>query len=294
MGQALVRRLSGWPGVHLLATAPRDQARFSAFDGGFAPLDVTNRRALERTLLDVSPTHVIHLAAMSQVEACETDKEACWNLNVDATAYLAALCHRHGARLVFLSTDFVFDGTAGPYDESSRPAPINTYGRSKLAAENEIRRAGRNWTIVRTTLVLGHPVGDARLNLATWLLRELQAGRPVRVADDQIRTPTYAPDLADGVMRTIRFGTRGLFHIAGRDALTPYAFAVRLAERLRLDASLISPASTAEIHPGAPRPLKAGLVTTRAEAELRYRPRPIDAMIDAVGAAQNLLPPRGI
>ena len=286
VGQAVARRLSRWPGLDLLLTGRGSGPRLSQFSGGWVPLDVTDARAVERVMLDFGPTAVVHLAAMSKVEPCEREREACWEVNVHATERLARACRRHGARLVFFSTDFVFDGTAGPYAETDRPAPINAYGRSKLAAENAIRGSGlREWTVVRTTLGFGDVEGypEGRMNLATFLARELGAGREVDVTSDQLRTPTYVPDLASGVERILRQRRNGLYHLAGAEAMTTLEFAHALAERWGMDRGLIRPVTTAELHAGAPRPLRAGLLTLRAQSELGFRPTPLAEALDALG-----------
>ena len=281
VGQAVVRHLSAWPECDLLATSREEEPRSLARAGGYAPLDVTDAEALGRVFLDFAPNTVVHCAADSRVEACETAREACWATNVDATAALAALCHRHGARLVLLSTDFLFDGAAGPYAEDDAPAPVNYYGRTKLAAENALRTSPlRRWAVARTSLVFGAGEDVRRPNLATLVAARLAAGEVFRAADDQWRTPTYAPDLADGLGRVVRFGKSGVFHLAGRELVTPYAFAQRTARAFGLDASLVVPEKTAVLHPGAPRPLRAGLVVLRAEAELGFRPRPLDDALD--------------
>lgn len=277
VGQAIVAHLSAWPECDLLATGREPAPLAAARSGGYAPLDVTDADALARVFLDFTPNVVVHCAADSRVEACENNREACWSTNVDSTASLATLCHRHGARLVFLSTDFLFDGNAGPYAEDDPPAPVNYYGRTKLAAENAIRTSAlRRWAIVRTSLVYGGGEGLRRPNLATLLADRLAAGQPFSAADDQWRTPTYAPDLADGVGRIVRFDKRGVFHLAGRELVTPYDFARRAAHAFGLDAGLIAPEKTAVLHPDVPRPLRAGLVVLRAEAELGFHPRPLD------------------
>ena len=281
VGQALAQAAGRWRGADVLATGRRPRLALPGFGGGTAALDVTDADAVERAFQDFAPDVVLHAAGTAQVEACEDNKEACWALNVDASAALAAACHRHGARLVLPSTDFVFDGEHGPYAEDARPAPLNAYGRTKLAAENALKSSRlTEWAVVRTTLVFGAPAGPApRLDFVRWLVRELGAGRPVRVPDDQLRTPTYADDFADGVLRIVRFRKRGVFHLSGREALTTYAFALRVAEGFDLDAALISSTTTAELHPGAPRPLRAGLLILRAETELGYRPRSLDAAL---------------
>ncbi|WP_420457273.1 SDR family oxidoreductase [Rubrivirga sp.] len=282
VGQALVRAAARWPGADVLATGRGPAALHDR--GGYARLDVLDADAVERVFQDFAPDAVLHAAGVAQVEACEADRQACWALNVDAVVTLAAACDRHGARLVLPSTDFVFDGLAGPYAEADRPAPINAYGRSKLAAENALRTSRlTEWAVARTTMVFGVPAGDEpRLDVVRWLVRELGAGRPVRVAADQLRTPTYDADLADGMLRIVRFRRTGVFHVSGREQVSVLDLAHRVAESFDLDASLISATTTAELHPGAPRPLRAGLLILRAETELGYRPRPLEASLDAV------------
>ena len=184
------------------------------------------------------------------------------------------------------STDFVFDGLAGPYAETDRPAPINAYGRSKLAAENALRTSPlTQWAVARTTMVFGAPAGDEpRLDFVRWVVQELRAGRPAHVAADQTRTPTYDDDLADGLLRIARFGRQGVFHVSGRESLSVWELAHRVAQAFELDPAPLCPATTAEIHPGAPRPLRAGLLILRAETELGYRPRPLAAALAATRA----------
>ncbi len=274
VGQALVRHLSGWPDCDLLATGLTDTPRSAARAGGYTPLDVRDPNAVEDAMLDFGPTAVVHCAAMSRVEACEDNREEAWEVNVDATADLAARCHRHGARLVLLSSDFLFDGTAGPYAEDAAPRPANYYGRTKLAAENAIRASKlRRWAIIRTSLVYGHGQNLPRVNLATLVARALGAGETLQAASDQWRTPTYAPDLADGIGRVLRFGKHGVFHLSGREAMTAFEFARRVACAFGLDVESVTPTTTDALHPGYPRPLRAGLVILRAEAELGFRPR---------------------
>lgn len=282
VGQALQHRLARWREADVLATGLEPTPRLRAHGGGYFPLDATDGAALERVFLDFAPNVVVHAAALSKVEACEREKARAWAVNVDATAALARLSKQHGARLVLLSTDFLFDGTAGPYAEKDRPAPINAYGRSKLGAENALRRSGLGrWTVVRTSLVFGTGERLHRPNVATLLARELAAGRPFDAAVDQFRTPTYAPDLADGLLRLVRYDKDGVYHVAGRERLSVFAFCRRAAAAFGLDPTLVRPTTTAALHPDAPRPLDGGLLILRAESEVGYHPRALDeALLD--------------
>lgn len=284
VGTAFLRALAEWRSAGVLATGRRAPADGWAA-GGSAALDVTDPDAIERTFQDFAPSVVVHLAAESRVEACETDRAACWALNVDAVETLTSACHRHGARFVLLSTDMVFSGSSGPYVEDARPAPINAYGRTKLAAENTVRTSRlRHWAIARTTLVYGRPAAGHRGNIVSWLVGELRAGRPVRVVADQRRTPTLDVDLAAGLVGLLRFRKNGLYHLAGREWLSPFDLALRVADAFGLDASLVTPATTEEVHPGAPRPLLGGLVTLRAESEIGFRATPLDKALASLDA----------
>jgi dTDP-4-dehydrorhamnose reductase len=289
IGQALVQRLSAIPEVDLLATGRDDRPRFREGSCGYTPLDITDAEAARRLFVDFAPSVVINCAAIAKVEQGEGHKERCWEVNVDAVAALGRLCKAQGARLVQLSTDFVFDGTAGPYDERARPNPINYYGRSKWASENAVRAAGlRRWTIVRTALGFGTGDDLTRSNFGLWLTARLQRGEPTEVCTDQVRTPTYVPDLADGIARAVRLEKNGVYHLSGREIVTVFDLARRLAERFDLDPSLITPTTTAALHPDAPRPLRTGLLILKAETELGYRPRSLDDALDRFGRQLGL------
>jgi dTDP-4-dehydrorhamnose reductase len=289
VGQALVERFSTIPEVDLLATSRDDEPRYTAGSCGYTPLDITDTEAARRLFVDFAPSVVINCAAIAKVEQGEGNKERCWAVNVDAVAALGRLCKAQGARLVQLSTDFVFDGTAGPYDERARPNPINYYGRSKWASENAVRAARlRRWTIVRTALGYGTGHELRRSNFGLWLTERLQRGLVTEVCTDQVRTPTYIPDLAEGIARAVRLNKNGLYHLSGREIISVFDFARRLAERFDLDASLLVPTTTAELHPDAPRPLRTGLLILKAETEFGYKPRPLDDALDHFGQQLGL------
>jgi len=289
VGQALVERLSAIPEVDLLATSRDEEPRFAEGSCGYTPLDITDTEAARRLFVDFAPSVVINCAAIAKVEQGEGNKERCWETNVDAVAALGRLCKAQGARLVQLSTDFVFDGTDGPYDERARPNPINFYGRSKWASENAVRSARlRRWTIVRTALGFGTGNDLSRSNFGLWLTGRLQRGEVTEVCTDQIRTPTYVPDLADGIARAVRHEKNGVFHLSGREIVSVFDFAHRIAERFDLDASLLRPTTTAELHPDAPRPLRTGLLILKAETEIGYKPRSLDDALDHFGQRLGL------
>ncbi len=274
LGQALVRQLSKFPEYDVLATGRDDKPRYSGGTGGYVPLDVCDYDSVKRIFADFTPGVVINCAAMTGVDDCETDRDDCWQVNVDAVEHLARCCLANGTRLVQLSTDFIFDGENGPYREDDRPTPVNFYGKSKLAAENFVRGAGLDrWSIVRTVLVYGTGEDLGRSNVVLWELGELSNGRPIQVVTDQFRTPTYVDDLANGVERVVRFNKSGVFHVSGRELVSIYEFANTVADVFELDASLIKPVDRSSFTQKAVRPPRTGFIILKSETELGYKPR---------------------
>jgi dTDP-4-dehydrorhamnose reductase len=284
LGQALVRQMSAWPEYDVLATA-RDRApRYRDSSCGYLPLDITQAGDVRRAFLDFTPDVVINCAAVTQVDDCESSRELCWKVNVDAVETLAKNCLATGARLIQVSTDFVFDGEDGPYRESDRPEPVNFYGKSKLAAENMVRGAGLDqWAIARTVLVYGTAHGMTRSNIVLWIVDKLQKGEKIKVVTDQFRSPTYVEDLATGIERIVRFKKSGLYHLSGREYLSIYDFAQLVARTFDLDASLIEPTDRTAFSQNAERPPRTGFIILKAETELGFRPRSIPDALRHLG-----------
>jgi len=274
LGQALVHRMSRFPEYDVLATARDDEPRFEGGSCGYAPLDVTRTEDLEAIFQDFTPNVVVNCAAMSDVKACAENRTDAWAVNAEAVETLARLCRETGARLVQVSTDFVFDGQDGPYREDARPNPVNDYGRTKLAGENAVRGAGLSkWAIARTVLLYGTAQQLSRSNVVLWVLDELSRGRPIHVVDDQYRTPTYVEDLAVGIERMIHFEKTGIYHLSGRELLSVYELACRVADVFDLDASLIEPVSSDFFDDAVERPPTTGFLILKAESEIGYKPR---------------------
>ncbi len=280
VGQELVTLLSRCPTFDVLATGRQEQSPLPEGSFGYTPLDITSARDVRNLCLDFAPTLIINCAAMTQVDRCEVERERCWEVNVKGVEYLTRAARQVGAGFIHLSTDFVFNGASGPYREEDRPEPINFYGRSKLASENIVRASGLSrWHIVRTVLLYGTGHKLPRKNIVLWALEKLAQGEPLRIVTDQWRTPTYAPDLARGIEQVIRHGRPGIYHISGRELLTVYDFIRRVAHFFDLDTSLVRPIDSISLGQIAVRPPRTGFVILKAETELGYRPRSIEAAL---------------
>jgi dTDP-4-dehydrorhamnose reductase len=238
----------------------------------YQELDITDGPKVNNLLLRHRPHAVIHCAAMTQVDQCEENKIDCWNVNVTATRFLLDAAKEIDARFIFLSTDFVFDGLNGPYAEDALPNPVNYYGSSKWGAEKAVAESGLHWTIIRTILVTGNPLNGTRKNIITWVKDKLEKGEKIRMVDDQYRTPTFVEDLAAGIMLVLEKNAQGIYHISGKDSLTPYSIAVETAKLLKLNESLIEKTDSPSLSHLALRPPKTGFVIEKAQNELGYNP----------------------
>jgi dTDP-4-dehydrorhamnose reductase len=267
VGQKLTEIFSNDRNFDLLISARQSEAYNKAASFGYVQLDATNLAAVKELVWNFSPEVIINAAAYTDVDGCEREKELSWKANVTAVENLVTASRLVGARVVHISTDYVFDGKAGPYDETATPNPLSYYGKEKLASENAVRASGENWAIVRTMVVYG-VAPKVKKNFAIWLVQELKKGNRVNIVCDQFGNTTLADDLARGIYELVRQNKRGLYHIAGSDILSRFEFAQKLAKEFGFDTSLIHPIRTAELNQLAVRPLQSGLITLKAQAEL--------------------------
>lgn len=274
LGQKLLQTLTG--DLHLIFTLDLQPESFLPdVRQTYTQQDLTARRPTVELISRIEPQVILHAAAMTAVDACETEREQCWRSNVGATENVCAAAAKVGARVIYISTDYVFDGERGPYREEDPPNPVSYYGKSKLAGENVVRGAADNWTVVRTIVLYGFG-RNIKSSFVTWLLGELRAGRPVKIVDDQWGNATLADDLAQGIDRLLLLEKQGLYHMGGRGFMTRYEFAGRTARFFGLDERLISAITTTELRQPARRPLRSGLVTEKAERELYFSFRDVE------------------
>jgi dTDP-4-dehydrorhamnose reductase len=238
----------------------------------YKELDITDGPAVEQCVLEEKPSVVIHAAAMTQVDECELNKQDCYNVNVTATRFLLDAAKMVKARFIFVSTDFIFDGSNGPYREDDEASPVNYYGSTKLSAEKAVMESGLHWAIARTILVYGVAPTTGRTNIVSWVKQSLENGTPIRMVSDQLRTPTFVHDLANGIVLMVEKSAEGIYHLSGEEAMTPYQMAIETARFFGLDQSLISESTSSEIKQPAMRPPKTGFDITKAKKRLGFKP----------------------
>lgn len=267
----LVIGASGLVGGHLLRSA---SARgIQAVGVGHAQplpdmrsLDIRRRDAIHALLNEVRPSVVYLPAARTNVDYCEVHPQETYELNVLGVRNVVEEANALAAALVFFSSDYIFDGKAGPYREDAPAHPLSEYGRQKLSAEHYVALHARDFLIVRTTVVYGWE--SRGKNFVCRLLNTLKAGKTLDVPADQIGTPTYAPNLAEAVVELTLSGARGLYHVSGPDRVSRYDFALCAAKVFGLNEQGIRLVATSALRQPAPRPLNAGLISEKAIARL--------------------------
>ena len=223
-------------------------------------------------VLKYQPDAIIHTAAMTNVDTSETNKDACYQLNVAATQNLVSLCEEHHIHFIHLSTDFIFDGGDGPYVETDVPNPLSYYGETKLLAELAVQSSKAKWAILRTVLVYGITADISRSNIVLWAKGALERKQPINVVNDQWRTPTLAEDLAEACVLAVENDAQGIYHIAGKDYMSIADLVRKVADYWSLDHSLILEISSAGLNEKAKRPAKTGFVLGKAIEDLKYNP----------------------
>ncbi|WP_435352935.1 SDR family oxidoreductase [Emticicia sp. SJ17W-69] len=272
LGQKLVELLTQTTTHQVFATA-RGENRLPFTNGyEYQSMDITNREQVQEVVEKIKPNVIIHTAAMTNVDQCETEKSACWAQNVSSVEYLVDACEKIDCFLVHVSTDFIFDGKSGPYKEEAEANPISFYGWSKYAAEKIVINSNIRWAIARTVLVYGIAHDMSRTNIILWVKKSLEDGKNIKVVTDQWRTPTLAEDLAKGCTLMAEKEAEGIFNISGKDFLTPYEMAIMTADYFKLDKSLISQADSTTFSQPAKRPPRTGFDLSKSQQVLDYQP----------------------
>jgi dTDP-4-dehydrorhamnose reductase len=237
----------------------------------YLQLDITDKNEVKRVMKDFRPDAVINTAALTNVDACESEREFAWKLNVDGVKHLLIGARAlENCHVIQISTDYVFDGKSDIYEESSRPNPLSYYGKTKLAAENAMIGSSVKGTVVRTQVLYGTGVG-IRPNFVLWVLDKLHARIPFHVVTDQFGNPTYVEDLAFAILKIVEKQQTGLYHVCGPEIIDRHSFARKIAEEFKFDPKVILPITSKELNQPANRPMNSSFATLKFETEFLYR-----------------------
>lgn len=285
MKKVIITGSNGLLGQSLLKLLLKERTKYEVFgfsrgvnrsdreDFTYCDMDITKEVLLKDEIDKIQPDFIINTAAMTQVDACETQKEACYLLNVTVVKWLTEICELRNIHLVQISSDFIFDGKKGHYKETDMPNPISYYGRSKLNAEAVIKTSAVQSTILRTSLVYGKVPHMTRSNIVLWVKKMLEEKNEVTIVSDQFRAPTYVIDLALACKISIDSEVAGVFNICSNKILSIYEIAQQVAQVFELDENLIKPISTAVLNQTAFRPPKTGFDLTKTNNELQFYPK---------------------
>ena len=266
LGQKLVKTFSSdhqTTGIDLQIKSFIPEENFT-----YQNLSIFQTENLAGFIYTLNPEVVINTAAYTDVDGCEDNKELAWETNVEGVKNLADLCRIMNAKLVQLSTDYIFDGKNGPYSEEDIPNPVGYYGLTKLESEKEIFERKIDFLIVRTNVLYGK--GEkSRPNFVLWLIQKLSNKEKVEIVTDQYNNPTLADNLASAIKEAIEKNISGILNIAGSEYLSRYDLAMKVAKKFGFDQNLISPALTSELKQKAPRPYKGGLKIDKATKLLK-------------------------
>ncbi len=278
LGQKIIDILVQHSDIYLIATAKGEARHPLSEKFIFEPADLTDFGRLSEIFEKHKPDVIIHGGAMTQVDICEDEREACDKVNVEAVREIVKLCEKYNTHLVHISTDFIFDGSRedGYYHETDEGNPVNHYGLSKLKAETLIRNSNCSWAILRTILLYGVVYGLSRSNIVLWVKKSLEEGKNITVVNDQYRCPTLAEDLAAACISAAFKKATGIYHVCGPEKMSIFELAARVADFWHLDKNLIGEIDSLSLKQRAKRPPKTAFHIEKTQKELNYNPHSLE------------------
>lgn len=280
LGQKIVKQLLKNNSA-FSATSQGENRNSNCPNENYHSLDITNEKAVFELIQTVLPTHIIHTAALTNVDECELNPEKCQAINVDGTSYLFEAAQLVNAHFELLSTDFVFDGLKGDYYEYDEVNPLSVYAQSKVDAENVLIQSDyTNWSIARTIIVYGVGENLSRSNLLVWAKNALPKGEPMKIIDDQFRAPTWADDLAWGCIKICSLNKTGIYHLSGPKTYSIYDIVELIADHYNWSMDQVQKITSLELNQPAKRPQKTGFNLSKARKELGYSPKTIKETLD--------------
>ena len=241
-------------------------------------MDLFNHEMISNVLLEAEPDVVIHLGAMTGVDLCEKEESMAFDINAKATQIIAQQCSILNTFLVYVSTDYVFDGNSGMYYEDSVPNPLSIYGKSKFDGEKMVQNFSSDWCIARTSTPFGlHPT---RKSFPVWVIENLKKQKQIDVLSDQFTSPTYVPHLSKMLIEISERHLNGIFHVTGATKISRYEMARMVANKLNLDEKLLRDVSINELKLEAPRPKDSSLNVSKADIILNEKPQKINQGLD--------------
>ena len=242
------------------------------------PLDIRNQVALKELINTTAPDILINLAAMTNVDACELNPKLAGEINV---AGLEHICDSFKGKIIHLSTDYVFDGTSGPYKEDDPLNPISIYGKTKLASEHILLEKDIKNLVIRGNVLYDYSPHTSA-SFLNWVVSSLKGNQEIKVVEDQFNNPTWTRSMSDIIVLSIENDLEGIIHWGDSEHISRFEFAKLIAKKFSLNESLIKPVLTSELNQPARRPLQSGLSTEKLVNMLDIIPPSIDDCLDEI------------
>jgi len=282
--KVLVTGSAGLVGQQVVKDLSNSHQVFSCYNeskpeyGDSVKMDLKNREMISSILTEKKPDIVIHLGAMTGVDLCEKEKTSASEINTKATEIIAKECSKLNSFLVYVSTDYVFDGNLGMYKEDDVTNPLGFYGKSKLEGEKVVQNFSTNWCIARTSTPFGlHPT---KKSFPMWVIENLQKQKQIDVLTDQFTSPTYVPNLSRMLIEISERRITGIIHVAGASKTSRYQMASMVSDKLNLDSTLLKQISIDKMKWVAQRPKDSSLDVSRASSILNEKPQKIDQSLN--------------
>ena len=241
-------------------------------------MDLRDQTEISRVFNEKKPDIVIHLGAMTDVDHCERDKSSATEINAKSTEIIAKECSNQNSFLVYLSTDYVFDGSSGMYKETDTTNPIGHYGKSKLDGERSVENFSSEYCIARTSTPFG--LQSKKKSFPTWIIENLEQKNQINVLTDQITSPTYIPNLSQMLIEIAERKITGILHVSGASKMSRYDMACMIADKLDYDQSLLNPAIMSQMNWDAERPKNSSFDVSKAASILHQKPQTIEESIE--------------
>jgi len=287
LGQKICALTTAYPQHTFLATSRGANRTQNLGRANYISMDITKRADVLRVVEEFEPEIIIHGAAMTHVDECELQRDLATLMNVEGTRHIAEAAQNVQAHLIFISTDFIFDGQDGPYNEEAIPNPLSHYGKTKLLAEHIVQELS-SYSILRTVFVIGAAEDLSRSNIVLWAKGALEQGQPINVVDDQYRTPTLAEDLAQGALLAADQKAQGIFNISGPNQMSIYELVMKVAEHFNLSTANVSKVDSNTLNQPAKRPLITGFDISKAQRELGYKPHTFKESLELITSQAGL------
>lgn len=245
----------------------------------YRSVELTRETEVAEALAAAKPEVIVHTASMTNVDDCERNPLQAYAANGDASAFVALGARKAGAHLIHVSTDYVFDGDAGPYSEEDIPNPRGIYALSKYAGEIAVRSLASSWAIARTAVVYGWPPAE-KSNFGSWLVGALEKKQPVKLFVDQYVSPSLADNVAGMLAELAGKKATGIWNTCGSEVVNRVEYGQALCRVFGFDPALLQPSKMKDVNLPSPRPLKSGLKTAKAARELATQPLGLAASLE--------------